>query len=103
MLWRNFREVGRVTDENIICRTTLARWIAKLTDSNSEYVILTNFQLQKLLHESPSDLRDSFIAWLVFDAVCIIALLIRRKLKVSLALKTDTCTVQDTTPVVRFN
>ena len=59
---------GREADKNI-CRTKFACRISKDTDSNSEYVIFTNYPLQKYLHVNASKLHDNFIACLVFDAV----------------------------------
>jgi len=59
---------GWETDKNI-CRTNFACRISKDIDSNSKYVIISNSPLQKCLHGRASNLRDSFIACLVFDAV----------------------------------
>jgi len=43
--------------------------IAKVTDSNSEYVIFINFPLQKLLHGGNSNFHCTSIACCVFNAV----------------------------------
>jgi len=52
-----FYIAGQVTNENVMCRTTFACWIIKVTDSNSDYIIVTTFPLQKMLHGSASNLH----------------------------------------------
>ena len=47
----------KATDDNIIRRMRFARWMAKATDTHSEYAILIAFTLQKLLNERASMLR----------------------------------------------
>jgi len=49
-----------------IWRMFIAYWIPKLTNAHSEYVILTAFPLQHLLHERASTLRYTYIVCLVF-------------------------------------
>jgi hypothetical protein len=46
-------------------RIRIARWVTKVTDTHSEYVILIVFLLQKLLHESASVLGYTYVACLV--------------------------------------
>ena len=41
----------QATDDNIIRRMRIARWIPKATNIHSEYVILIAFSLQQWLHE----------------------------------------------------
>ena len=45
-----------------IGRMRTARWIPKVTNRHSEYVILTAFPLQQLLHELASMLRYTYFA-----------------------------------------
>jgi hypothetical protein len=47
----------QATDDNIIQRMCFACWITKATNTDSEYVILIAFPLQKLLRERASILR----------------------------------------------
>ena len=42
-------------------RTRIACWIAKTTNTHSEYVVLTAFPLQQQLHERASLLRCKYI------------------------------------------
>ena len=42
---------GQATNENKIRRMRIACWIPQATNTHPEYVILTAFPLQKLLHE----------------------------------------------------
>jgi hypothetical protein len=46
------------TDYNILWHKRFACWITKATDTHSEYVILTAFQQQQLLHKHASMLRS---------------------------------------------
>jgi hypothetical protein len=59
---------GGVTEEYMTCLTTFACWIARGTDSNSDYVIITTFQLQESLQGSASNLREHFVVCILFDA-----------------------------------
>ena len=54
-----------------IRRMRTARWIPKVTNRHSEYVILTAFPLQQLLHELASVLGYTYIASLV-NTGCVI-------------------------------
>jgi hypothetical protein len=49
IIWKNIVERGR--PQMAIWRMRIACWIPKATDTHSEYVILTAFPLQHLLHE----------------------------------------------------
>ena len=55
----------QATDENTIWRMRFAYWIAKATDTHSEYVILIVFLRQQWLSESASLLRYSTLAALL--------------------------------------
>jgi hypothetical protein len=57
------------TDDNIILRTRFACWLAKATDTHSEYVTLTAFSLQKWLQEHASMLSHIYDACLVLVLV----------------------------------
>jgi len=48
-------------------RTRIASWITKATNTHSEYVILTAFQLQQWLQERVSVLRYTYIACPVLE------------------------------------
>jgi hypothetical protein len=56
---------GRVTCENIICRTAFPCWIDMFTDNNSEYLIITTFPLQQRFQGCAPNFRDTCIACLV--------------------------------------
>jgi hypothetical protein len=63
-LWNNVEEYGSVrgaTSHNIIRRTRIAWWIAKATNTHTEYVILTPFPRQQWLRERASMLRYTSI------------------------------------------
>ena len=55
-MWKNSAEPDRPL-MTIIRRTRFACWITKATDTHSEYVILTAFQLQQWLRERAAILR----------------------------------------------
>ena len=55
----------QATDDNIIRRMRFAFWMAKATDTHSEYVIHTAFPRQQWLRERASVLRYMYIACLV--------------------------------------
>ena len=46
-------------------RMRIAYWMAKVTDTHSEYVMIISFPLQQWLHERASMLRYTYIACLV--------------------------------------
>jgi len=48
-----------------IWRTRIACWISKVTVTHLEYVIITAFPLQQLLHQRASMLRYTYIVYLV--------------------------------------
>jgi light-regulated signal transduction histidine kinase (bacteriophytochrome) len=54
-------EAVQVTDDNTAQRMLFACWIAKSTDTYSECVILNALPWQKLLRESASMLRYTYI------------------------------------------
>jgi len=56
-----FCRAGQATDENIIRLMSIVRWILKVTNSLSEYVIFIVFPLQQWLHERSSVLRYMYI------------------------------------------
>ena len=56
---------GQAIDDDIKRHMRTACWIPKATNTQSEYVILTVFQLQQLLRENTSVLRYTYIACLV--------------------------------------
>jgi len=56
---------GQATDDNIIGRMRIAYWLTKVTNTDSEYVIIIAFALQQRLRESSSILRYMYIACLV--------------------------------------
>jgi len=60
---------GQVRDENMIQRMRFEYYIRYATNTQSEYVILMDFVLQKLLEERASVLRYRYIASLV---LCVI-------------------------------
>ena len=55
--------VGEATHDSMHMR--IVCWISKATNTQSEYVMLVAFPLQKLLHERPSLLRYMYIACIV--------------------------------------
>jgi hypothetical protein len=82
-LWYNMEKYGtarQTTDDNIMRRMRFAYWVTNTTlhyttlhyttlhtntQTNSEYVILTTFPLQKWLHERASLLRYTCTAYLI--------------------------------------
>ena len=67
-MWDNVQKYctfRQVTDDNIIRRTRIARWIPKTTNTHSEYVTLNAPPLQQWLHERASMLRDTWTGCLV--------------------------------------
>ena len=48
---------GQATDDNIIRRMRIARWVINAKGTRSEYVILIDFQRQHWLRERTSMLR----------------------------------------------
>jgi hypothetical protein len=65
-MWKNTAELD-TTDKNIIVLMRFACWILKAANTHSEYVILIDFPLQKLLHQSAPMLPYTYIASLVVD------------------------------------
>ena len=60
LLRDNVEEYGtaiQATDDNVIRRMRFTPWISSATSTPSEYVILTAFSLQQLLHDRVSILR----------------------------------------------
>ena len=55
----------QATYNNIIWHMCISCWIAKATNTHSEYVIIIAFPLQQWLHESASVLRHMQIAFIV--------------------------------------
>ena len=56
---------GQATDDNIMRRMRMARWITKATNTHTEYVILPPFPQQQWLHGRASMLRNTYSAPLV--------------------------------------
>ena len=59
-LWKSVEKYGRArsaTEDNIIRRMRIVRWITKATDTHSGYVILIAFLRQQRLRERASTLR----------------------------------------------
>jgi hypothetical protein len=54
-----FCTAGQVTDDDVMWRMRIAFWIPKATNILLEYVILTDFPLQRLLQERALMLRYS--------------------------------------------
>jgi hypothetical protein len=52
---------GQATDDNITRGMGIECWIAKATNTHSEYVILITFPLQRLLHERTAILSYTYI------------------------------------------
>jgi hypothetical protein len=46
-------------------RMRIARWIPKATNTHSQYVTPTATPLQQWLHERTTEVRYTYIAWLV--------------------------------------
>jgi hypothetical protein len=65
IMWKKYGRAGQATGDNIIRRMRFACWIAKATDTHSEYVILIAFPRQQWLCESAWMLRYTYIAYLV--------------------------------------
>jgi hypothetical protein len=59
IMWTNIVEPDRL---QMTWRMRITCWIAKATDTHSEYVILLVFPLQQWLHERTSLLRYMYIA-----------------------------------------
>ena len=62
-MWKNIVERGR--PRMTIWRMRIECWIPKATNTHSGCVILSDFPLQRWLHESASILRYTYIACLV--------------------------------------
>ena len=54
IMWKKFCTAGQATDDNIIRRMRIVRWITKVTDTHWEYVILIAFSRQQWLRERAS-------------------------------------------------
>jgi hypothetical protein len=63
MMWKNIVHPDR--PQITIWRTRIACRISKITVTHLEYVIITAFPLQQLLHQRASVLRYTYIAYLV--------------------------------------
>jgi len=63
IMWKNFVERGK--SQMTIWRMRIACWVAKATNTHSEYVILIAFPLQQWLRERASLLLYTYIACLV--------------------------------------
>jgi len=59
IMWKNIVERGR--PQMTIWRMRIACWLLGSTNTNSEYVILIAFPLQKWLHERVTMLRYTYI------------------------------------------
>jgi hypothetical protein len=68
IMWKKYGRVRQATDDNIMWRMRFACWIAKATDTHSEYIILTNFRRQQWLRERASKLCCTYVACGVIDA-----------------------------------
>ena len=67
-VYDNVEKYGRArqaTDDNIVRRMRVGRWIPKAADTHSEYTIPITFPRQKWLHERASLLRYTYTACLV--------------------------------------
>jgi hypothetical protein len=64
-MWKKYGTARQATDDNIIRRMRFACWIAKATDTHSQYVILIAFTRQQWLRERALMLRYTYIACLV--------------------------------------
>jgi hypothetical protein len=60
-----YGRAGEATDDSLIRRMRIARWIPKATTTHSQYAILIPFPLQQRLHERTSVLSYKYIACLV--------------------------------------
>jgi len=56
----------QATDDSIIWRMRVACWIAKATETHSEYVIIITSPRQQWLHERARCNVYTYISWLVF-------------------------------------
>jgi len=65
IMWKKYGRAGQATAYNIIWRMRVAYWLTKITNTDSEYVILIAFALQQRLRERASILRYMYIACLV--------------------------------------
>jgi hypothetical protein len=63
IMWKNSVETCR--PQTTIWRMRVACWIPKVTNTHSEYIILTAFPLQQWLYARSSVLRNTHIAYLV--------------------------------------
>ena len=63
MMWKNTVEL--VTPEMTLQHMRVTYWIAKATNTRSEYVLLISFPVQQRLHERASMLRYTCTACLV--------------------------------------
>ena len=61
----NYGRSGQSTEDNTIWPTCIAYWIAKATDTHSQYVILIAFPQRKWLHEGSSMLIYTYLTYLV--------------------------------------
>jgi len=77
IMWKKYGRAGQATAYNIIWRMRVAYWLTKITNTDSEYVILIAFALQQRLRERASILRYMYIACLV---TCNVVKSITRKL-----------------------
>jgi len=57
--------VGQATDDTVIRLMRITCWITKVTNTHSQYVILTAFPLQTQLHEPAWILRHTYFTCLV--------------------------------------
>ena len=66
IMWKISAERGRL--QRTIWRMRISCWMTKAKIIHSEYVVLTDFQLQQWLHESASVLPFKFIPCPVYDS-----------------------------------
>jgi len=71
ILWKNTVELD--TPQMTIRRMRIACWVAKATNTHSEYVMLIAFPLQQWSHERASMLRCTYIACIVPFIVAILS------------------------------
>ena len=64
---QKYGRAGHATDNDIIWRMRFACWIAKATNTHSEYVIIIVFPHQQWLHKRASVLRSTYTACLVLS------------------------------------
>jgi hypothetical protein len=74
-MWKNIVERGN--SQMAIWRMRIARWVTKITDTHSEYVMLIAFPLQQRLHEHAPFLRSTYTVCLallykIFFVFCVI-------------------------------